>query len=87
MSDATEGNGGKPPNPQRKPPSVFALASPPISVDASITVNDVLELRPHWTRKQAAAFLIANAEVIGSEMVVRGIDTLVAVLGSDNDAN
>lgn len=86
MSDPTKPNGGKPASP-KKCPSVFALASPPMSVDASITINDVLELRPHWTRKQAAAFLVAHAEAIGSAMVIGGADALIAVLGSDSYAN
>lgn len=87
MTDSTNPNGGNPPGPRKKVPSVFALASPPTSVSAAIDVSDVLEARPHWTRQQAAAFLSAHAEAIGSEMVVRGAEVLIAVLGSDGDVN
>lgn len=87
MSTSTQGNGGSPPRPRRKVPSVFALASPPMNVAASIDVNDVLELRPTWSRQQAAEFLSAHAETIGSAMVVRGAEVLAAILGSDGDVN
>ena len=87
MSEMTKGNGGDPPRPRRKTPSVFALAKPAASIGASIGVDDVLELRPTWSRQQAAEFLSAHADTIGSEMVARGVQVLATVLGSDGRVN
>ncbi len=87
MSDATKPNGGSPPSPRKKMPSVFALARPSADVSAQISVNDVLELRPAWSRQRAAEFLSAHGEVIGNAMVIRGAEVLIAVLGSEADVN
>ena len=87
MSDTTNPNGGNPPGPRKKIPSVFALARRSADVSAQISVNDVLELRPAWSRQQAAEFLTAHGEVIGNAMVIRGAEALIAVLGSEADVN
>jgi hypothetical protein len=86
MSDSTQSNGGNPIGP-RKIPSVFALASRPMSVGASIDVSDVLQMRPNWTRQQAAAFLSANATVIADEMEMSGSAVLIALLAKDSNVN
>ncbi len=86
MSDTTKPNGGNPTG-KRKIPSVFALARRSADVSAQISVNDVLELRPAWSRQQAAEFLSAHGEVIGNAMVIRGAEVLIAVLGSEADVN
>ena len=87
MSDTTNPDGGNPPGPRKKIPSVFALARRSADVSAQISVNDVLELRPSWSRQQAAEFLSAHGEAIGNAMVVRGAEVLIAVLGSEADVN
>ncbi|HEV2295595.1 MAG TPA: hypothetical protein VGR35_17230 [Tepidisphaeraceae bacterium] len=87
MSEPSKPNVGNPTGQRKKPLSAFALARPSADVGAQVSVDDVLELRPSWSRQQAAEFLSAHAEAIGSAMVVRGVEVLVAVLGSDGDVN
>lgn len=75
------------PTPAKKKLSAFALARPSESVGAEITVADVLELRPNWSRQQAAEFLANHTTEIGQAMVLRGVEVLVGMLGTNSDAN
>ncbi len=87
MSEPTKPGDPQSPATRKKKLSVFALARPATGVRAEIDVDDVLQLRPSWTPEQAAAFLAANAEAIGSAMVICGAEALVSILGGDPHAN
>ena len=67
--------------------SVFAMAAEDVSVNAQIDYQDVLHVRPTWTRKQAEDFLRQHAEIIGTAMVIRGAEMLTAIIGEDDYAN
>jgi len=60
--------------------SIFALAHHSASISAEIEVKDVKELRPDWTTEQAVEFLREHRELIGPEMLLRGLTILTGLL-------
>lgn len=60
--------------------SAFDLAKHAGAVVAELDIDDILHLRPSWTREQAAAFLEEQAETIGAAMLSRGMEVLIFLL-------
>jgi hypothetical protein len=68
--------------------SVFALAMESASVQAEISMDDVLKLRPGWSSDQAKTFLRRHTDVIGQQMVIAGATLLLTLIeGSEQDVN
>jgi hypothetical protein len=67
--------------------SAFASAIESASVTAEITVEDVLHLKPAFTRTEAREFLRANAEPIASEMLARAEQVMFTLLKGGRNAN
>jgi hypothetical protein len=67
--------------------SAFASAIESASVTAEITVEDVLHLKPAFTRSEAREFLRTNAEVIATEMLASAERVMFTLLKGGRDAN
>lgn len=76
-----------PGQPRPRKLSAFALAEETASVQAEINADDVLHLKPEWSRQQAEAFLRQHTEAIGREMVMAGATLLMTLIERGDHAN
>lgn len=49
------------------------------------SVEDILGVRPHWTKKRCAEVLSEIEDGLESDMISRGWDTIYFLIGSDYD--
>ena len=75
------------PNSSNRKLSAFALAARDAGVAAEITVDDVLEVRPGWSREEASDFLTAHDAEIGTAMVLAGIGAVLRLVEGRRHAN
>lgn len=73
------------PRPDKARISVFERATRSSSICAEISIDDVLHVRPSWTRQQAAEFLDRNSTAIGQTMLLGGLATLQRLLDGGDE--
>lgn len=75
------------PKPQKRKVSALASAIESDSVTAEITVEDILNMKPAFSREQARRFLRANADAIANGMLAGATTVMYQLLKGGPDAN